>query len=130
VSVISTSTTVLPDAPIIASVAVVNQGGQAELDACLGGLTLDIEVSNYLVGKFNHDVSYYTIHEHCGGSWILNLQIGDRVIIENQKFKVTGFQLIHSSRKADAITLAGSAFLQTCLPHSKVVRVVSLNRTR
>jgi len=104
------------------STRIVNEGGQAEIDSCKGGLTKMTSVTNY-VGK-----GYYPIHNECGGAPILDLAEGSTVHIDG----LGGFvvvEILDVMRGDDASlikNLAGDILLQTCHNSGNGMRVVAL----
>lgn len=116
----STPPPVPPSPPLAYTVS--NYGEQAEIDLCEGGLTEHASVSEWL-GR-----PYYAVHESCGGKPILKLQIGDKVLIEEKGYEVTKTQNVMRGDNASILEIIDEtdAFLQTCYPVSKKMRVVGL----
>lgn len=104
------------------STRIVNEGGQAEIDACKGGLTKMTSVTNY-VGK-----GYYPIHNECGGAPILDLAEGSSVHIDGLgDFVVVDTLDVMRGDDASLIkNLAGDILLQTCHNSGNGMRVVAL----
>jgi hypothetical protein len=93
---------------------------------CDGGLTHNIGVSEYLGAK------YLPIHNYCGGFPILDLRIGDSVIIaEVGEFAVVDFRSVpFGNIPATSLRgLAGEVILQTSYRDNSAMRAVGLNRS-
>ena len=104
------------------STHIANVGGQPEIDACAGGLTEMIAVSQYM-GR-----GYYPIHNECGGAPILELVEGSLVhVAELGAFIV--IETLDVMRGDDASVIkemAGDILLQTCHNSGEGMRVVAL----
>ncbi|WP_251153818.1 hypothetical protein [Cellulosimicrobium sp. Marseille-Q4280] len=105
------------------STRIVNSGGQGAVDACAGGVT---RWSSNIEGK-----AYLPIHEHCGGSPILSLGMGQMVAISGGGLDGV-YQVVDSRNvaKGDSVTAAygigGSVLLQTCYVNSNLMRIVGV----
>lgn len=109
-----------PAAPGAAwQVTVVNSGGQDAVNACAGGLTRWFENVD---GK-----PYYPIHRGCGGTPILSLHLGDRVLVDGTPWLVTDSRdVARGATYADAAGLNGQILVQTCYGDPSVMRIVAL----
>jgi hypothetical protein len=109
-----------PAAPTAAwRVAIVNSGGQEAVNACAGGLTRWFENVD---GK-----PYYPIHRSCGGTPILSLHIGDRVLVDGAPWLVTDSRdVARGASYAAAAGLNGQILVQTCYRDPNVMRIVAL----
>ena len=101
---------------------IVNEGEQAAIDACEGGLTLMNSVSDYL-GR-----DYYPIHNECGGAPLLDLMVGHTVYIEGLgEYVVAETQDVMRGDSAAIIAaLEGEILLQTCHNSGEGMRVLGL----
>lgn len=105
------------------STRVVNSGGQGSVDACAGGVT---RWSSNIDGK-----PYLPIHEHCGGSPILSLGMGQMVAISGGGMDGV-YQVVDSrdvakhSKVSAASGIGGSVLLQTCYVNSNMMRIVGV----
>lgn len=101
---------------------VANSNGQGAIDACLGGLSYNTQISNY-IGK-----AYYAIHNHCKGVPILSLKMGDLVLVDGKGvYKVVDSRDVLQGDSTDAIAgISGSILMQTCYSTGKKMRVVGL----
>jgi len=101
---------------------IANEGGQDQIDACTGGLTKMLSVSEYM-GK-----DYYPIHNECGGAPILDLAEGHTVhIAELGEFIVVETLDVMRGDDASIIKdMAGEILLQTCHNTGAGMRVVAL----
>jgi len=103
---------------------VANSGDQAAVDACTGGLTY--------WGSY-YGLGYYPIHRHCGGSTILDLQVGQQIKITGGELDgVWTVQAAKVVQKGDNVSvmqgMPGSIVLQTCYNNTTDMRLVSLSR--
>lgn len=100
-------------------VTIVNSGGQEAVNACAGGLTRWFENVD---GK-----PYYPIHRGCGGTPILSLHLGDRVLVDGTPWLVTDSRdVARGATYAEAAGLDGQILVQTCYPDPSVMRIVAL----
>jgi hypothetical protein len=104
---------------IVWSTRIVNSGGQAAIDQCLGGLT---RMSYTVQGK-----PYLTIHLGCGGKPVLSLRIGDHIAIDGTQYVVTDAR---DAAKGVPVSvfygMHGTAIVQTCFPTGDQVRAVAV----
>jgi len=108
-----------------------NAGGQEAIDACTGGLTNMTAVSEYLTLVEGKPKRYYPIHNHCGGRPILELKLGDLVLIENAgKYRVVGDRDVTIGSKASVLLdMPGDTIIQTCYDStSDRMRAVALEK--
>ncbi len=98
---------------------VVDSGGQAAVDRCLGGLTHWYENVD---GK-----PYYPVHRSCGGTPILGLRMGDHVRIDAATWVVTDLRDVPvGSRYHTLAGMNGQILLQTCHADDVTMRIVAL----
>ncbi|MDC7120276.1 hypothetical protein OMK64_01850 [Cellulomonas fimi] len=98
---------------------VANSGGQDAVDACTGGLTRWFEPVD---GK-----TYLPVHRECGGLPILDLQLGDRVLVDGATYVVTDARDVRKGDSYEAAAgLDGLVLVQTCYPTGGRMRLVAL----
>ena len=104
---------------------IANAGGQIEVDACTGGLTLMESVTDYL------DKPYYAIHDSCGGETLLSLDLGDEVSIANTAYRVVYLQLVQRGDTAAHLNpISSDVLIQTCYPDKRGMRILGLEALR
>jgi len=110
---------------------VANSGDQHQVDACTGGVTNMTAVTDYLTRVEGTSKLYLPIHNECGGRPILDLEVGEKVLIDGVgKYEVVALRNITRGAKASALAgLPGSILLQTCFDTGNQMRVVSLTKT-
>lgn len=102
---------------------VANSGGQAALNACSGGLTR-ITDRNY---QRPQNKAYYALHRECGGTYLLNLEIGDVVAIDEQLYSVREIRDVRDTTGHWPLNeMKGSILLQTCYEASGMRRLATL----
>lgn len=110
----------LPEEYTQFSVDVSIKGHQAEIDTCTGPV-----LSTYAVGKVIGE------HNHCGGAWVLDLEVGDRVVIsglEAGTYVVNGSVDVKKGAKASDVLTFAPLYVQTCYFHNNDMRIVGLIR--
>ena len=104
---------------------VANSGGQSVVDQCAGGLTAYTASDG---GAF-FSVPYLAIHNTCGGAPILQLAVGELVVITSGgtagTYQVVDSRDVVQGATTDALAgVAGDILLQTCYFNSTTMRVV------
>ncbi|MDR2723073.1 MAG: SH3 domain-containing protein [Cellulomonadaceae bacterium] len=106
---------------VVWAATVTNEGGSAEVDACSSGLTRFTAIEKDL------GIPYYAMHSICGGDLILELEVGEHIMIDDATYTVAwidNYELFGSTELLDGIT--ADAIVHTCdLAHGKA-RLVGL----
>lgn len=114
---------VLVDPDIAWRVEVTNNGSQAAVDACSGGLTHFTDDA-YQVPS---NKAYYAIHRNCGGTNVLGLELADIVVIEGISFQVVDTRDVADETAFWPVEeMPGNVLLQTCYETKGLRRLVSL----
>jgi hypothetical protein len=102
---------------------VANSNGQGAVDQCTGGLTKSSAHSK-VMGR-----SFYAIHNACNGKGLLELELGDKVLIQNVGvFKVVESRDVDMSDTTAVIRgIDGEILMQTCHDTGTGMRVLGLD---
>jgi len=108
-----------------------NEGGQAKIDECTGGFTNYLPSSKVMDGKL-----FLLAHVNCGGAPVLDLWVGDYVIVDDIAYVVIDKidMLLEVGALADEpLEPSADAYMQTCWPFknpdgTQSMRVVSLKK--
>lgn len=103
------------EAPTVIDVRLI--GHQAEIDTCTGPV-----LSRYDTGDVIGE------HNHCGGAWVLSLEVGDSVTITGYRagtYTVTGAKSVPKGASISVLNFA-SLYVQTCYFHDDNMRLVGL----
>jgi hypothetical protein len=104
------------------SVTITNKGESAAVNACSGGLT------NFLPMTEDLGVPVYAIHGYCGGGPVADLQVDDVIAINGKKYQVVSaneFPIFSSTEVMQG--LVADIFLLSCNLVKGVSHTLGLN---